>query len=328
MRILLTGATGKLGNAVAGKLVERGDQVVALARNPTAAAELLPNASRSVEIVPGDVTDLASVRRAARGTDAAINCMGIFEQWQRHPEIFNRVNAEGAANVARAAAAAGARRLVHTSTYDVFDAPPGGTVSEAALADYEKGTPYERSKQLAERLLLGEAGEGLNVVITNPAGLYGPGRWAAAGWDGAIRDAIRGRLPAVPPGGLSLLAVESAAAAHLAALDRGRPGERYLLADGYAEVREIIEVAVAAAGRGRVPWQMPLNLARGLARAGEALAEATGLPPLISRGQLHFLQWEARADTTKAQAELGFKPRDWREGIARTVTWMEREGRI
>jgi nucleoside-diphosphate-sugar epimerase len=331
MRILLTGATGKLGNSVARQLIARGDHVVALVRDPVRARELFGAGSGLaplVELIPGDVTDPDSLKRAARGVDAAVNCMGIFEQWQRHLDVFNRVNAQGAANVARAARAAGARRIVHTSTYDVFAAPRGGTVSERALADYEKGTPYERSKQLAERLVLAEAGAELEVVITNPAGIYGPGRWAAAGWDGAIRDAIRGRLPAVPPGGLSLLWVESAAAAHLAALDRGRPGERYLLADGYATVREICAAAVEAAGRGRAPWQLSLGLARGLARAGEAVADATGRPPLISRGQLHFLQWQARADCSKAQAELGFEPSDWRAGIARTVTWMEREGRI
>lgn len=218
--------------------------------------------------------------------------------------------------------------MVHTSTYDVFHAPTGGTVRETELADYEKGTAYERSKQLAERLVLEEAGDDLEVVITNPAGIYGPGPWAEAGWDSAIRDAIRKRLPAVPPGGLSLVWVEDAAAAHLAALDRGRPGERYILADGYAEVKEICAAAVESAGRGRVPLTMPLPAARLLARAGERISNVTGRPPLLGRGQLHFLQWQARADSSRAREELGLDPLDWREGIARTVEWMERTGRI
>lgn len=325
MRILLTGATGKLGSAVARMLVERGEEVVALVRDDAAARELL---GTEVETAVGDVTDPESIARAASpGVDAAVNCMGIFEQWVRHPDVFNRVNAEGAANVARAARAAGARRMVHTSTYDVFDAPRGGTVREDRVADYEKGTAYERSKQLAERLVLAEAADGFEVVITNPAGIYGPGPWAEAGWDSAIRDAIRGRLPAIPPGGLSLVWVEDAAAAHLAALDRGRPGERYILADGYASVRDICARAVEVAGRGRVPMQMPLPLAKGLAVAGEALSNAIGRPPLLSRGQLHFLQWQARADSSRAREELGFDPLDWRDGIARTARWVIESGR-
>ena len=86
--------------------------------------------------------------------------MGIFEQWFPDPGIFERVNAEGARNVIAAAREAGARRVVHTSTFDVFHAAHGGTVSEAALADYPKGTAYERSKQHAEELVLAEADAG------------------------------------------------------------------------------------------------------------------------------------------------------------------------
>ena len=325
MRILLTGATGKLGSAVARQLVAGEHAVVALVRDVSRARALLPP---EVEPAPGDVTDPDSLRAAARGVDAAVNCMGIYEQWQRDTDIFNRVNAGGAANVARAARLAGARRIVHTSTYDVFDAPIGGTVSEAWLADYEKGTPYERSKQLAERLVLAEATPEFEVVIANPAGIFGPGPWAAAGWDSAIRDAVRGRLPAVPPGGLSLVWVEDAAAAHVAALERGRPGERYILAGGYATVAELCAAAVEAAGRGRAPRVLPAALARTLAGAGEAIGAGTGLRPLLATGQLRFLQWQARADSTKAREELGFEPLDWREGVARTVRWMEQLGRI
>ncbi len=327
MRILVTGATGKLGNAVARQAAGRGDDVVGLVRDAARARELLPP---GVALATGDVTDPASLAEAVRDAEAVINCMGIFEQWTRDPDIFNRVNAEGARNVVRAAREGGARRVIHTSTFDVFDAEPGGTVREELVADYEKGTIYERSKQLAERLVLDEAaaGEGIELVITNPAGIYGPGPWAEAGWDSAIRDSVRKRLPAVPPGGLSLVWVEDAAAAHLAALDRGRPGERYILADGYATVAEICAAAVEAAGRGRVPRTMPLSVAEFLARAGESVSNVIGTPPLIGRGQLDFLQWQARADSSRAQAELGFEPLPWREGIARTVEWMDTTDRI
>jgi nucleoside-diphosphate-sugar epimerase len=325
MRILLTGATGKLGSAVARQLLAADHEVVALVRDERRARASLPG---EIELAAGDVTDLDSLLEAARGVAAAVNCMGIYEQWQPDIDVFNRVNAAGAANVARAARLAGARRIVHTSTYDVFDAPPGGTVVETRVAEYEKATPYERSKQLAERLVLAEATTGFEVVILNPAGIFGPGSWAAAGWDAAIRDAIRGRLPAVPPGGLSLVWVEDAAAAHVAALERGRSGERYILAGGYATVAELCAAAVELAGRGRVPRELPPGLARALARAGEGLAAVTGVRPPLASGQLRFLQWQARADATKAAAELGFAALDWRQGIDRTVRWMEETGRL
>jgi dihydroflavonol-4-reductase len=325
MRILLTGGTGKIGNAVARRLRDRGDEVVALVRDPARARELLPE---GIELAKGDVTDPASLRSAAEGIGAAVNSMGIFEQWTGEPDVFARVNAAGARNVAVAAREAGAARIVHTSTFDVFDAPRGGTVSEARVADYEKSTPYERSKQLAERLVLAEAERGIEAVLVNPAAIVGPGPWADAGWDGVLRDLLRGRLPMLPPGGVTMTWIDDAADAHVAALDRGTPGERYVVADGYAPVREVAEVAVEEAGRGRVPPVMPERLARGLARGGEALSRVIRRPPMLPKGQLDFLLWEARADSTKLREQLGIEPLDWREAVRRTTRWVIESGRI
>jgi dihydroflavonol-4-reductase len=325
MRTLVTGATGKVGNAVARRLAERGDEVVALVRDEARARMLLP---ASIELAPGDVTDLAAVRRAVEGVEAVFNCMGIPEQWLPDPETFDRVNALGALHVVAAARQAGARRAVHTSTHDVFHAERGGMGSEDHLATYPKGTVYERSKQRAEELVLGEAAHGIKVVIVNPSAVYGPGPWASAGLDGFIRDAIRRRLPATPPGGMTLVHVDDVAEGQLAAFDRGRPRERYILADGYAAARDIARVAVEEAGRGFVPPTMPVRVARALAAAGEGVSRLIRRPPLLGRGQLEFLLWEARMDSTRARRELGVEFRPWEQGIRETVRWMIAEGRV
>jgi dihydroflavonol-4-reductase len=325
VRLLVTGATGKVGNAVARRLVDRGDEVVALVRNAAQARELLP---AGVELASGDVTDPASLQTASKGADGVFNCMGLFEQWFPDPEVFDRVNAQGARNVVAAAREAGAGRVVHTSTFDVFHAETGGTVSESGVADYPKGTAYERSKQLAEELVLAEAEQGVDVVIVNPASVYGPGPWQGAGLDRAFRDAIRRRLPGVPPGGMTLVHADDVAAGQLAAFEQGKPGERYILADGYATMRELLAVAVEEAGRGWVPPAMPVPLAKGLATAGEALSRIIRRPPLLGSGQLTFLLWQARADSSKATSELGVEFRPWEEGIRATVRWMAETGRI
>jgi dihydroflavonol-4-reductase len=325
MRFLVTGATGKVGNAVARRLAERGDEVVALVRDVAKARELLPE---GIELARGDATDADSLRGAAEGVEGAFNCMGLYEQWFPDPGIFERVNAGGARNVVAAAREAGAKRVVHTSTIDVFHADTGGTASEATLADYPKGTAYERSKQSAEELVLAEAEKGIEVVIVNPGSVYGPGPWQGAGLDRAFRDAIRRRLPAVPPGGMTLVHVDDVAAGNLAAFEKGAPGERYLLADGYAALREMLAVAVDEAGRGWVPPTLPVPAAKAMASAGEAVSRVIRRPPLLGAGQLTFMLWQARADSSKARSQLGVEFRPWEEGIRATVRWMRDAGRI
>src|SRR4051794_3755499 len=137
MRALVTGATGKVGNTVARKLTERGDEAVALVRDPARAREGLPD---GVELAKGDVAEPGSILHAIGGVDGGFNCMGIYEQWLADAETFNRVNAVGAASVIAAARQAGVPRAVHTSTFDVFHADRGGTMTEANLASYPKGT--------------------------------------------------------------------------------------------------------------------------------------------------------------------------------------------
>ena len=322
MRYLVTGATGKVGHAVACRLLDRGEGVVALVRDVAAARSILP---AGIELAAGDVTQPETIHRAAEGIDGVFNCMGIYEQWLRDDSMFEQVNAQGALNVITAARQAGAKRAVHTSTFDVFHADRGGTLNETRLADYPKGTAYERSKQHAEELVLAEAEQGIEVVIVNPTAVYGPGPWAAAGLDSVVRDVIRRRLPAVPPGGLSLAYVDDVADGHIAAFEKARPGERYILGDGFATNDSIARAAVEEAGRGWVPPTIPVNVARALSAAGDRIASVIRRPPLLPGGQLHFLLWEARIDNAKAREELGVTFRGWEEGIRATVRWMQEE---
>ncbi len=319
MRALVTGATGKVGNAIVASLLARGDEVRALVRDPARAAESLPAGAVAVR---GDVTEPGSLRPAVEDCELVFNAMGLPEQWVRDEGIFERVNAIGSRDLARAARDAGVRRFVHTSTHDVFHADQGQRFNETMLADYPKGTAYERSKQHAEELVLGER-DGMEVVIMNPSGVYGPGPSASVSFDkGMFEPLVKKRLPALPPGGTGLAFTGGVAAGHLLAAERGEDGERYILADTYSEFRPLAEAVVEVAGRGRVPPVMPVAVARAFAALGEGLSRVIRRPPMLARDQLVYFLWQARPDSGKAQRELGWEPTPLEEGLRRTLEEM------
>ena len=319
MRVLITGATGKVGHAIASALLDRGDSVRAMVRDPAKAASVLP---AGIEPVRGDATDIDSLAAAVEGCELVFNAMGLPEQWVRDDTVFDRVNAVGSGQLASAAKRAGVRRFVQTSTHDVFAAETGERFDETMLATEPKGTVYERSKQHAEKLVLAER-DGMEVVILNPCAVYGPGPSASVSFDkDFFAPIVRKRLPALPPGGTALVFSEGVAAGHLLAAEKGADGERYILADTYATFRELAETIVRVAGRGRIPPAMPVPVARAVAAIGEGISKLTRRPPLAPRGQLHYFLWQARPDSSRAQRELGWQPTPLEEGVRRTLSAM------
>lgn len=311
MKVLVTGATGKVGNAVANALHARGDEVVALVRDPAKAGALLPD---GVQLAQGDVTDPPSAARAVAGCELVFNAMGLPEQWVQDEAIFERVNARGAEAVVRAARDAGVRRVVQTSTIDVFAKDAAGRLVEANVDPNPKNTAYERSKQLAEELVLAAKGD-MELVIVNPSAVYGPGPGSVSLEKQLFEPIARGRLPALTPGGMGVVHARGVAAGHLLAAERGRDGERYILSDRHVTLKELARTVVRVAHRGWVPPVLPVPMARVSAAAGDALAKATGITPLVSKGQLEFLLWNAAPDSTKAQEELGWEPTPLEDGI-------------
>jgi len=321
VRVLVTGATGKVGHAIASALLERGDEVRALVRDPRRAVGVLPD---GIEPIQGDATEPATLPPAVEGCELVFNGMGLPEQWVRDEAIFDRVNAQGSGDLARAAREAGVRRFVHTSTHDVFHAEQGERFDETMLAGYPKGTAYERSKQRAEELVLAER-EGMEVVILNPSAVYGPGPAASVSFEkNMFKPLLKKRLPALPPGGSGLVFSPGVAAGHLLAAEKGADGERYILTDTYADFGELAKTVVRVAGRGRVPPLLPVPLARAGATLGEGISRVVRRPPMIPRGQLHYFLWQARPDSSKAQRELGWQPTLLEDGIRRTLNELRR----
>jgi nucleoside-diphosphate-sugar epimerase len=323
MRVLVTGATGLIGNAIARELLGRGHAVRALVRDLDRARPHLPG---DIELVRGDVTAPDTLLPAARDIDWVFHAAGMPEQWQRDEGIFDRVNREGTAHLLDAAIEAGVARVIYTSTMDVFAAPPGGTLVESNIDGELKHTAYERSKQAAEREAEARRARGLDLVYVNPAAVYGPSP-VHIGLNSFFLQLTRGKMPMVPPGGMSVVYVDGCTAAHIAAAERGVSGERYLVADQHVSCAGLA-AEIARQSGARLPRRGPVWLVKTIAGVSAPLARTFGFRPLVAPGQLTFMLWDAHVDASKARNALGFEPTPLADGVARTLAFMRAEGLI
>jgi dihydroflavonol-4-reductase len=319
-QVLLTGGTGLLGNALARELIARKRSVRALVRSVERAKGVLP---LECELVKGDVTDLASVRRAMDGCRVVYHASGLPEQWLPDRSLFHRVNTQGTQNMIDAAVEQRVEKFVYASTIDVFIMRPGTPFDETQLDPHPKSTHYERSKQEADRLVTAALDRGLKAVFLHPSALYGPGPAGSPGLNHFIRDIIRRKVPMLLPGGLPLVLAADAAVGHVLAEEKAPVGSRYILSESYQPLIEIARQVVEIAGAGQVPPVMPSWAAHTVSTIGEFVSALITTPPLIPKGQLHFLETHALPDASKARRELGWQPESFRQGLQETVVFLK-----
>jgi nucleoside-diphosphate-sugar epimerase len=289
-------------------------------RDPEKAASILPAA---VELRRGDITEPSTLRAALQDVELVYHAAGMPEQWQKDESIFDRVNRQGTANVLAAALADGVRRVVYTSTMDVFAAPNGGTLVETNVDPHPKHTAYERSKQAAEKEADAARARGLEVVFLNPCAVYGPSPVLGT-LNALIRKLLSGEVPMLPPGGMPVVFIDGVVDAHMAAAERGGDGERYLLGDAFLSMQEIAQETARITGLKKVPGNAPLWLLQAIAGVSAPLARWFGFTPLVSPGELTFLQWQPRVNSSKAQRDLGFEPTPPSTGFAKTIEFLRR----
>ncbi|HXF35719.1 MAG TPA: NAD-dependent epimerase/dehydratase family protein [Actinomycetota bacterium] len=321
---LVTGASGFVGGAVVRRLRAEGRTVRALVRSDDAARAARAAGARPVS---GDVLDPTSLLEAMRGCGVVFHAAGVNAMCAPDPEAMLRTNVEGTANVVRAAAAAGVRRVVHTSSASTIGEPAGTVGREDTPHRGRYLSAYERSKHRAElrALELGRA-LGLDVVCVNPASVQGPGR--TGGTARLLLEAVRGRLPFVVDARFTVVDVEDCALGHLLAADRGRPGERYLLAGATLTVREALELFERVAGsRPRVRF-VPPRAALIAAGAVEAAARAVGRPPPVCREMVRTLLHGHAYDGGRAARELGLTYTPIEETLRRTLAWYVEQGML
>jgi dihydroflavonol-4-reductase len=314
---LVTGATGLIGYNVVMSLLKRKRHVRALVRSLDKGKKLLPG---EIELVEGDILNTASLEQALHGCDVIYHVAGWPEQWKKDISVFDRVNVDGTLNMMKAARKANTQKFIYTSTIDAFEGKKGEKYDESRIDKRPKGTAYERSKQRAFLEVRKAIDEGFPAICIHPSALYGPGPTDSPGINNFISDLKFGKIPMLLPGGLPLVYSEDAGEGHVLAEEKGRVGESYILSEGYYAINDLaVRILKALDIDKKPPAVMPLWLVKWVSSLGEGISSFTGKPPLVPKGQLHFLQWGAIPDSTKAKQELGWKATPLSEGITKTI---------
>jgi len=319
MHVLITGGAGFIGLAVTRRLVARGDRVIAIVRDPGRATSL---ADLGAELRTGDLSRTAAIADAMRGTDAAIHLAGDYRigiPAGDRPAMLE-ANVGTTHRVLDAAASVGLERLVATSTVNVFGDTHGRIVDERYRRDLAEGflSYYDETKFLAHRAVEERIAGGAPVVIVMPGVTYGQGDHTAVG--AQLRGAYDGslRYTSVSDTGISAAHVDDVAAGIVAALDRGRLGEAYILAGENLRLIDAMRVAARLGGRSLPRLALPASLVRVLAKAPSALAVAASMPADLGevvRASMGVTYW---ASSAKAATELGYVPRDLASGLRAT----------
>lgn len=323
---LLTGATGFVGSAVARALLGAGFPVRALAR---------PNSPRfhlgdlDLEFVEGDLRDADSVVRAVKGARYVFHVAADYRLWARDPREIFAANVDGTRNVMQAALRAGVERVVHTSSVATLGLRPDGTAADESnpLSESQGIGAYKRSKIAAERLV--EAmivRDGLPAVIVNPSTPVGPRDVKPTPTGRIIVEAACGRIPGFVDTGLNLVHVDDVAAGHLAALEHGVVGERYVLGGANVTFADMLADIAWLVGRKPPRLRIPRAAVMPIAYAAEALARFTGREPFATVDGVRMAKYRMFFTAAKAERDLGYRPRPYIAGLEDAIQWFRENG--
>jgi dihydroflavonol-4-reductase len=324
--ILVTGASGFLGSAIAAALRARGHAVRVLARASSPRTNLNP----TDVVCEGDLRDRASLAAALKGARYLFHAAADYRLWARDPEDIRHSNVEGTRLIMEEALSAGVERVVYTSSVATLKLTDGALSTEDnPLADGEGIGVYKRSKVAAERLV--EAmiqRDGLQAVIVNPSTPIGPRDLRPTPTGRIIVEAASGRMPAFVDTGLNLAHVDDVAAGHIAALERGRIGERYILGGDNVLLGDMLADIARLVGRRAPTLKLPRTMLYPIAYGAELLGRLRGVEPFITSDGLRMARHHMFFDDSKARRELGYASRPYVEGLTDAIAWFRAHGHL
>jgi dihydroflavonol-4-reductase len=322
--ILVTGASGFLGSAIASNARAAGYKVRVLIRTSSPRT----NIHGDDEVVLGDLCDRESLTSALRGVRHLVHAAADYRLWAPSPEDILRNNVEGTRTLMEEALRAGVERIVYTSSVATIGLREGEPADETRPLPAAKAVgAYKKSKVMAERLVDDMVRRaGLPAVIVNPSTPIGPRDVKPTPTGRIIVEAASGRMPGFVDTGLNLVHVDDAAAGHLAALHRGRIGERYILGGENVHLGTMLADIAHMVGRRPPRLRLPIAAVYPFALGAELWARWSGREPFATRDGLRMARQHMFYSDAKARRDLGYASRPYREGIADAIAWFRQAG--
>ncbi len=327
-KVLVTGASGFVGSAVARALISSGCSVRALLRKTSTRVNL---AGLDAEIVEGDMLDAASVARAMKGARFLFHVAADYRLWARKPAEILWNNWEGTRLIMEAALAAGVERIVYTSSVATIACTKhGGQADETRpLSESCAIGAYKQSKVAAERVVEAMiARDHLPAVIVHPTAPIGPRDQKPTPTGRIILEAASGRIPAFVDTGLNLVHVDDVASGHVAALRLGKPGDHYILGGQNVLLAELLSQIAALCGRSAPKLRLPHSLLYPCALVSEAMAHVTRREPFLTLDGLRMSKYRMFFSSAKAERDLGYKARPYHEALKDALAWFRENGQL
>ena len=333
VKYLVTGAAGFLGGTICRQLIERGENVRAFVLPGDPAMKYVP---QEAEIVEGDLTDTASLEKlfaVEEGTETIV--LHIASIVTVNPDYSSKVmevNVDGTRNIIRLCLShPECKKLVYcSSTGAIPEAAMGKAIKEVRRFDPDEVVGcYSRSKAMASQAVLDAVHEqGLNACIVHPSGIMGPEDYAIGETTGTLIKIIKGEMPAGIDGSFNLCDVRDLAAGTIAAADKGKAGECYILANEPVSFRDFSRMVSDEAGCKKVGMFLPIWAANMMGGMMEKQAKKKGVKPMMTKFSVYNLARNNQFDSTKAIRELGYSTRSYRDTIHDEIQWLKAAGKI
>jgi len=326
--ILITGSSGHLGANLVRRLLADGHSVRALLRKESNNAAL---EGLDVEPIYGDLRDPSSLAAAVRGCDRVHHCAAIVSTTPGEEREIFEANVIGTRNLLRAAREAGVSRVVVSGSLSAVGHDPNRPSDETMpFYPFEKLTAYSHTKAGVEHECLKAFADGLDVVIATSCAILGPNDFKPSRMGKTLIDFATGKLRAYIPGGFTFVAAKDMVQGHVLAMEKGRPGQKYIFSTEFLTVDRLMTIFEDVTGRRR-PWlRMPPPLMAGIAEVSTFVLTNffPTVPQRFTPAAVRFLRMQRRADSSKAVRELGYQPTSIAEAIHEAYECFVRRGVI